>query len=102
MSRSATPSSQKLALSNNPHGSVAALFADCVIPRSCLMLLQSEPVETRDVEDMGRGPAVESFAHICGDALLAGYRDEVGDETLFDWIVDLRKTHHRRLYALRA
>ena len=72
-----------------------AFFSDRVISRARISLLQGEPIETGDIEDVRRRPAVESVADIGRDTLFAGEFDGVGDETLLDGVVDLREPHHR-------
>src|SRR6185437_3913203 len=68
-----------------------AFFADCVVPRTGFSLLQGQPVETRDVGDVRRRPAVFSVADIGRNALLARQRHGVADKTLFDRVVNLGK-----------
>ena len=41
-----------------------ALLGDRVIPSSCFLLLQRQPVEPASIEPVHRGPAVEPLARI--------------------------------------
>ena len=63
------------------------------------MFLHRQSVESGHIEHVRRGPAVQSVPHICRDSLLSGERDRVGDEALLDWVVDLRKAHHRHVHT---
>ena len=78
-----------------------ALFGDRVIPGSRGTFLKNEPVETGGIEQVHRGPAIESFADIRRNALLASDRDRVGDEPMLESVVNLRKTHHQNTHATR-
>ena len=67
------------------------LFGHSVISSAGLMLFQRQPVEASDIKPVRGRPAVVSVANVCRDALLSGYRDQVGDKALLDRIVNLRK-----------
>jgi hypothetical protein len=60
---------------------------------------QRKPVETGNIENMRRRPAIESLADVRRDSLLTSHLDRVGDEALLDRVVDLRKTHHRHVHT---
>jgi hypothetical protein len=64
-------------------------------------LLKREPVEASSIEPVDRGPTIQPVTDIRGSTLLASYSYKVGYETLFEWIVDLRKAHHPNVYATR-
>src|ERR1700757_1344131 len=76
-----------------------SLFSDGVVPAASLVLLQRKPVETSNIEDMRRRPAIESLANVRRGPFFTGHVDRVGDEALLDRIVDLRKTHHRHVHT---
>src|SRR5690349_23139539 len=76
-----------------------SLFSDRVVPAASLILLQRKPVETSNIEDMRRRPAIESFANVRRGTLFTGHVDRVGDEALLDRVMDLRKTHYRHVYT---
>src|SRR5271154_5108053 len=78
------------------------LFCDRVIAGSSRSLLKRQPVEMSSIEPMRRGPAVKAVADIRRDTFLTGHIDHAGDEALLDWVVDLRKPHHRNAHALRS
>src|SRR5882672_3009632 len=84
-------------LSDLPHR--YSFFSDRVVPAARFALLQRKPVETGNIENMRRRPAIESLANIGRGALFAGNLDRVGDEALLDRVVDLRKTHHRHVHT---
>src|ERR1700757_2734225 len=65
-----------------------SLFSDRVVPAASLVLLQRKPVETSHIENMRRGPAIESVANIGRDPLFTSYLGHVGDEALLDRVVD--------------
>src|SRR6201993_4706417 len=67
-----------------------SLFGDRVVPAASLVLLQRKPVETSNIEDMRRRPAIESLANVRRGPLFTGHLDRVGDEALLDRAVDLR------------
>jgi len=50
---------------------------------SRLVFLRRKPIETCNIEHMRRRPEVRSFSRVCGDALIAGNRDQERDETSF-------------------
>src|SRR5260370_20514663 len=76
-----------------------SLFSDRVVPAACFVLLQRKLVETGNIENMRRRPAIESVTYVRRDSLLTSQLDRVGDEALLDRIVDLRKTHHRHVHT---
>src|SRR6202521_6157131 len=76
-----------------------SFFSDRVVPAARFALLQRKPVETGNIENMRRGPAIESLANIRRGGLFAGNLDRVGDEALLHGVVDLRKTHYRHVHA---
>src|ERR1700683_3327690 len=82
-----------------------SLFSNRVITDSFRIffgrLPKPEPVERRDIKSMRRRPAIEPIAHVSRDTLLARQSDQVSDKPLLDWVVDLRKPHHRDAHALR-
>src|ERR1700722_13530729 len=88
-------------LSDLPHR--YSFFSDRVVPAARfalgLVLFQRKPVETGNIENMRRGPAIESLADIGRGALLAGNLDHVGDEALPHTVVDLRKTQYRHVHT---
>src|SRR5882724_5542625 len=83
--------------SDRPHR--YSFFSDRVVPAARFALLQRKPVETGNIENMRRGPAIESLANIRRGALFAGNLDRVGDEALLHGVVDLRKKHYRHVHT---
>ena len=79
-----------------------AFLGDGVVPRVRLGLLDRQPVEAGDVEDMRRRPAVASVADIGAQALLAIDRDRRGDQPLLHRVVDLRQADHRHVDPVRG
>ena len=61
------------------HQRQAGLLGDRVIPRPVRPLLERQPVDGRGIENVNRGPAVESVADVRGDALFAGDGDRRRD-----------------------
>src|SRR5580704_4325275 len=76
-----------------------SLFSDGVVPAASLVLLQRKPVETSNIEDMRRWPAIKPLANVRRDRLFTGHLDRVGDEALLDRVVHLGKTHHRHVHT---
>src|SRR5580700_9635709 len=75
-----------------------SLFSDRVVPAAGFafgfVLLERKPVEMGNIENMRRRPAIESLANVRRGPVFTGHLDHVGDQALFDRVVDLRKTHH--------
>src|ERR1700693_263317 len=84
-------------LSDLPHR--YSFFSDRVVPAARFAFLQRKPVETGNIENMRRRPAVESLANVRRGALFTGNLDRVGDEALLRGVVDLRKTHYRHVHT---
>jgi hypothetical protein len=78
-----------------------SLFGHRMIPGAFFVLLQRQPVEPSGVQPVHRGPAVESFTDIRRNTLLASQCNQVGDETLLEWVVNLRKPHYYDVYTTR-
>src|SRR4029077_12402278 len=76
-----------------------SLFSNRVVPAASLVLLQREPVETSNIEDMRRRPAIESLANVRRGPRFTGRAGRGGDAALLDRVVDLRKTHHRHVHT---
>ena len=76
-----------------------SLFSDRVVSAAWLLLLHGEPVKIGNIENMRRRPAIESLTYVRRDSLLTSQLDRVGDEALFDRVVDLRKAHHRHVHT---
>src|SRR5579863_8823826 len=76
-----------------------SLFSDRVVPAASLVLLQRKPVETSNIENMRRRPAIETLANVRRCPLFTGHPDQGGDETLLDSVVNLRKTHYRYIHT---
>src|SRR5580700_1795733 len=76
-----------------------SLFSDRVVPAARFVLLERQPVETGNIENVRRRPAIESLANVRRGPLFTGHLDRVGDEALLDRVVDLRKTHHRHVHT---
>ena len=74
-----------------------SLFGDSVISGACFLLLDRQPVDARCVHDMNGCPALRTVTDVGRDTSLASQRDQVGDEALFDGVVDLRKPYRRRV-----
>src|SRR5436309_13651966 len=51
------------------------------------------------IEPMHRGPAGAAVTDISRNTVLTRDRDQPGDKTLLDRIMDLRQSHDRRAYA---
>src|SRR6202034_165735 len=76
--------------SNLPHR--YSLFGDCIVPAASFVLLERQPVEMGDIENVRRRPTIDSLAYVRRDSLLASHLNRIGDEALLDRVVDLRKT----------
>src|SRR5258708_38256164 len=76
-----------------------SLFSDRVVPAASFVLLQRKPVETGNIENMRRRPAIESLANVRRGSLFTSHLDRVGDEALLNRVVDLRKAHHRHVHT---
>ena len=59
--------------------------------RSCVCLLQRQPVQPGSIEAVSRGPAVEPVADVRRNTLFARDLDRIGNETLLHGVVDLRE-----------
>ena len=57
-----------------------SFFSDRVVPTARFVLLQRKPVETGNIENMRRRPAIESLANVRRGPLLTSHPDRVGDE----------------------
>src|SRR5580704_1730074 len=70
-----------------------ALFGDRVIAGSTTLLsrplLQRQPVKRDSIAKVDCGPAVEPFADIRRNALLASESDRESDQAMLDPVVDL-------------
>src|SRR6202051_339993 len=89
-------------LSDLPHR--YSFFSDRVVPAARFalgfVLFQRKSVETGNIENMRRRPAIESLANIRRGALFTGNLDSVGDEALLHGVVDLRKAHYRHVHTM--
>src|SRR5271155_4172004 len=79
-----------------------ALFTDRVIPGACDSLFEGESVQKGGIEEVHCGPAILPVADKRRDALFTSQTDQVGDEALFDGVVNLRKAYHRHTYTARC
>src|SRR3984893_17611054 len=79
-------------LSDLPHR--YSFFSDRVVPAASLVLLQRKSVETGNIENMRRRPAIESLANIRRGALFTGNLDSGGDGGLLLGVGRRREAHH--------
>src|SRR6202522_571451 len=76
----------------------SSLFSHRVVSAASSVLLERKPVETGNIENMRRRPAIESLANVCRRPLFTSPPTHGRDEALLDGVMHLRQTHHRHIY----
>ena len=69
------------------------LFGDRMISRAWGGFFQRQAVQQGDVKPVGRGPAIEAIADVCGNSFFAGDRDGISDQALLYRVMNLGEPH---------